>query len=116
MSSVEDIMKRTASLPLSVAEIEVGARIIEAANPAPWKVTRSDADEWGADWQIASMGTTQGTGGSPVDIYLNTDGISASHLCGDAESDANAIAWLRNNARALILTAKAAHKFAGGAA
>lgn len=105
---VTRIMAAMSALPLTQEQLREGLDIINAANPAPWKVEKGEP----TDWEVANFGALTVANKSCM-VLVTTDGCNASRLCGDAEDDANAVAWLRNNARDLIGMALQAHKLAG---
>lgn len=108
MNSVEEIMRRTAALPLSLEEIAKGKKLADAANPSPWKA----GGKFGDDWTVADFGVTEGPDGYARTVLVQTDACNASRLCGTAEDDAALVVWLRNNARQLLAMARAAHELA----
>ena len=110
-SNVEEIMQRTAKLPMTMEEVRKGVALHLAANPAPWK----SGGKFGEDWEIADFGTCEGPDGYARQVRVQTDGCNASRLCGDAESDAALVVWLRNNARALLHMAARAHELSAKA-
>jgi hypothetical protein len=103
--TVEEIMTRTARLPLSLDELETGRKLADAANPAPWKM----GGEFGENWEVADFGVFEGPDGYARQMRVQTDGCNASRLCGTAEDDAALVVWMRNNIRALLAQARMAY-------